>query len=239
MTVYGRPGATRSDDDSAHSGVSVVETWGVESKSLSTLSYGLSAALHANRRAKPNVALVMNVANGYFLPILRAAGIRSAVNVDGIEWERAKWGRAAKSVFRRGASLTARYADTLIYDSRHLAQRWLNEYGRDGEFIPYGGDQLGPVPLSDDLRSGGYALLVARFVPENTVGEFLQAAPLIAQHHQVVLVGSSGYGGELDDTARRLAHEHENIFWLGHVNDDRRLYSLWQHAGAYFHGHTV
>lgn len=27
--------------------------------------------------------------------------------------------------------------------------------------------------------------------------------------------------------------------WLGHVSDDAQLFSLWQHAGAYFHGHSV
>jgi glycosyltransferase involved in cell wall biosynthesis len=29
------------------------------------------------------------------------------------------------------------------------------------------------------------------------------------------------------------------IHWFGHVSDDNRLYALWQHAGVYFHGHSV
>ena len=26
---------------------------------------------------------------------------------------------------------------------------------------------------------------------------------------------------------------------MGHISDDQRLFSLWQNAGAYFHGHSV
>ena len=81
-------------------------TRGLESRSLSTLTYGLSAVLDTIRR-RPDVALVMNCANGYWLPLLKLAGIPTVVNVDGIEWERAKWGRFAKAVFKTGARMTA------------------------------------------------------------------------------------------------------------------------------------
>jgi glycosyltransferase involved in cell wall biosynthesis len=54
-----------------------------------------------------------------------------------------------------------------------------------------------------------------------------------------VIVGSSGYGGEWDDAARRLAADHSSVSWLGHVSNDSLLHALWQHAGIYFHGHSV
>ena len=98
VTVYGRPGATKLDDSTRDGRVRVIETWGIETKSLSTLTFGMTAALHAARE-KPDVALVMNCANGYWLPLLRRAGIPTVMNVDGIEWDRAKWGRLAKWMF--------------------------------------------------------------------------------------------------------------------------------------------
>jgi glycosyltransferase involved in cell wall biosynthesis len=76
-------------------------------------------------------------------------------------------------------------------------------------------------------------------VPENTVVEFVEAARTIAERHDVVIVGSTGYGGELDELVRGLADENDRVTWLGHVSDDDRLHALWQHAGAYFHGHSV
>lgn len=238
VTVYGRPGAVKTDDPLLDTRVSSVMSKGFETKSLSTLSYGLTSTLDAARR-KPDVALIMNVANGYWLPLLRSRGIPTVVNVDGIEWERAKWGTNAKRVFRGGARLTAKYASELVCDSHEIRRRWQLGFGRDGVFIPYGGDAPDELPVVDDLKSREYVLIVARFVPENTVPEFLEAARELGKKWNVVIVGSSGYGGELDLAAQKLAEESPRVHWLGHVSDDRKLFSLWQHAGAYFHGHSV
>ena len=74
VTVYGRPGGTIVADPCRDPRIDCVITRGVESKSFSTLSYGLTSAMHAAKR-RPDVALVMNVANGYWLPLLKARGI--------------------------------------------------------------------------------------------------------------------------------------------------------------------
>ncbi|KQQ00964.1 glycosyl transferase [Rathayibacter sp. Leaf185] len=238
VTVYGRDGSTKSDDRDRDPRVITRVTAGLETRSLSTLTYGLTACLDALRR-EPDVALVMNVANGFWLPLLSARGIPSAVNVDGVEWDRAKWGPIAKNVFRSGARATALFGDELIFDAEAIATRWQREFRRTGTFIPYGGDDPGELPVVSGFPHRGYILVVARFVPENTVAEFLDAAEVLAARWPVVIVGSSGYGGELDARAERLAVEHRSVTWLGHVSDDQMLFALWQHAGAYFHGHSV
>jgi glycosyltransferase involved in cell wall biosynthesis len=182
---------------------------------------------------------VMNVANGYWLPLLRAAGIPSLVNVDGIEWERAKWGRLAKTMFRTGAKWTARWGTDLVFDAKAIQQRWGREFKRGGKFIPYGGDVQDQLPLEPGLRHRGYVLMVARFVPENTVPEFIDATEKLSADYDVVIVGSSGYGGELEERVATLASRTTRVQWMGHIADDARLFSLWQHAGAYYHGHSV
>ncbi|TQC44235.1 glycosyltransferase [Rhodococcus sp. WS4] len=238
VTVYGRDGSTSIDDPSLDPRVHTVVTKGVESKSLSTLTYGLSSSVHATRR-RPDVALVMNVANGYWLPLLKARGIPTVVNVDGIEWERAKWGRTAKSMFKSGAHLTAKFADHLLFDSREIARRWSSEFNRDGTFIPYGGTVPEPLLPVKGLSSRSYALMVARFVPENTIEEFFTAARELSKTRDVIIVGASGYGGEFDAKARELSNMCDKVQWFGHVSNDDVLFSLWQHAGVYFHGHSV
>lgn len=236
VTVYARPDTTRGDD--ADPRITVVETTAMDSKSLSTLSHGYFAARHAVQ-AKPDVAIVLNVANGYFLPMLRRAGIPTVVNVDGVEWKRAKWGTLARKVFRGGARLTAKYADHLIYDSQHISALWREEFHREGHFIPYGGmdpGRLDPVSIFGGLS---YALMVARLVPENSVEEFLGAAEILAPEFAVAVVGSSGLDSRYDDRMRAMSERHENFHWFGHMIDDAKLNALWQHAGAYFHGHSA
>lgn len=237
VTVYGRRGTTKPDDPSLDTRIKTKVTWGMETQKLSTLSHGLTAALDAAAH-KPDVALIMNCANGYFLPILRARGIPTLVNVDGLEWERDKWSPLAKSVYRKAAECTAKWADGLVFDARRIARYWKETFDAEGTFIPYGGDIAAELPVPDGLSHRNYVLVVTRFVPENTVAQFFEAVPAIAEHYPVVIVGSSGYGGELDDTARRLS-AHPSVSWLGHVHDDQLLLALWQHAGLYFHGHSV
>jgi glycosyltransferase involved in cell wall biosynthesis len=161
------------------------------------------------------------------------------VNVDGMEWERAKWGRAAKAAFKTGASLTARFADNLVVDSHEIGRRWAEGFNREGVFIPYGGSVPKSANMPEGLARRNYALMVARFVPENTISEFFDAAEELSTRWDVVIVGSSGYGGELEARAQRLAASCDRVRWLGHVSDDGRLFALWQNAGAYFHGHSV
>jgi glycosyltransferase involved in cell wall biosynthesis len=239
VTVYCRPGGTVDSAEHRREDIKTLTTKGIESKSLSTLTFGATSILDAAKR-KANVALVMNVANGYWLPMLRGRGIPSVVNVDGIEWKRDKWSKLGRAVFKLGAQLTARFGDVLIADSREIGAFWQRNFDRSSVFIPYGGDlpdkDLEPI---DGLERRGYVLLVARFVPENTVAEFLDAAERIAQRYPVVIVGSSGSGGPLEARVRSLSASNRDVTWLGHLADDRKLYSLWQNCGVYFHGHSV
>ncbi|WP_291381576.1 glycosyltransferase [Demequina sp.] len=238
VTVYGRKGAIATVGPRDER-VTARLTSGLETRSLSTLSYGLTASLAASRN-RPDVVLMMNVANGYFLPFLRARGIPTVVNVDGIEWEREKWGRAARAMFRNGARATAKFASELVADSHAIGDYWREHYSRDGKFIPYGGEAPSTeLPVEEGLEHGKYVLFVARFVPENSFHEFMAAVPQMAEESDVVIVGSSGYGGDLDKRAADLARDYANVRWLGHVSDDVRIQSLWQHCGAYFHGHSV
>ncbi|MEW1931878.1 glycosyltransferase [Rhodococcus sp. NPDC079359] len=238
VNVYGRPGGLCTEDANRDSRVRSIVTPGIETKSLSTLSYGLTSTVHA-LTDRPDVALVMNVANGFWLPLLRARGIPTVVNVDGVEWEREKWGKGAKAVFKAGGYLTGKFATSLIYDSKELGIRWREYCGRDGIFIPYGGDLKNNGPIIDGLSRRKYVLMVARFVPENTIGPFLAAARVLSQTWQVVIVGSSGYGGDIERQVKDLAESNSNVKWYGHLSNDDLLFSLWENAGAYFHGHSV
>lgn len=237
VTVYSRPGETHPQDPTRDPRVRSIVTRGISSTSLSTPSYGLTGSIHAIR-SRPDVALIMNVANGFWLPLFWLSRIPTVVNVDGIEWQRQKWGKPARALFKVGAWLTAKLATLLIFDSREIREYWRSNFREDGVFIPYGGDPV-TERLTTPFEPGSYVLFVARFVPENTVLEFIEAAETISRRHDVVLVGSAPHGDPVTEAVRSVVAANPRIHWLGQISDDHRLFALWRNCGAYFHGHSV
>lgn len=239
VTVYcrgGRPGELLKD------GVRCVTTRGLDSKTLSTLSYGLTSAVHA-RRQNYDAVLVLNIANGFFLPMLGRAGIPTAVNVDGIEWQRDKWSHAGKAVFRHAALLTARHASQIIVDSREIGRIWQSQLHRSGTFIPYGADIVRDIGSTRIRKMGikphSYALVVARLVPENNIDLFLDALDHIEPELPAIVVGSANTPDALTGRLRARDVSHRDFHWLGHVVDQELLSELWAHCAVYYHGHSV
>jgi glycosyltransferase involved in cell wall biosynthesis len=221
--------------------IRVRATGGWDRKSLSTLSFGWTSSIDLAKRGC-DAALVLNVANGFFLPRLARAGIPTCVNVDGIEWIRGKWGPTGQRVFRRGAALTGKHADAIIVDSEALSAVWKEEFQRDGVFIPYGAPVLGDLDTdalrAAELPSGGYVLVVARIVPENNVDLLLDAVELMPERPEVIVVGAGNYEHSTVTRLRELGTQGK-VRWLGHISDQNLLDQLWTHAGVYWHGHSV
>lgn len=223
-------------------GVRCVATRGKDTKQLSTLSFGATSALDASLR-RFDAALVLNIANGYWMPMLRAARVPFAVNTDGLEWKRAKWSKLGKTVFRLGAELSARLAPELICDSQALGDIWEAEFGRKSVFIPYGGEvrgAMGDTRIRDlGLRSREYVLSVARLAPENNVELTLDALEHLGEAAPTaVVVGSANFDNPITARLEDLQKEGK-VLWLGHVADQDLLAELWQNAGVYVHGHSV
>jgi glycosyltransferase involved in cell wall biosynthesis len=223
-------------------GVRCIAPPGIENKSLSTLSFGLTATIDASFR-RFDAVLVLNIANGFWFPALRMTRTPFAVNTDGIEWERGKWSRLGRATFRAGARMTARHASTLICDSQAIAAIWKELFDRDSSFIPYGApvlddvgsDQLEPLGLSGQP----FVLVVARLVPENNVELTLDALDLLGENApRAVIVGSANFDSPIE--ARLKASEHaQRVQWLGHVDDQELLNQLWGNCAVYVHGHSV
>lgn len=224
-------------------GVRCQWTPGYDSTSLSTLTFGATSHLHAAVR-KFDAALVLNIANGFWLPMLRAAGVPSAVNTDGIEWERGKWGPLARRTFLASAWMASRHADVLIADSEAIDSIWREKFGVESVFVPYGAPVEHGVG-SERVRAlgvepRGYALAVARLIPENNVDLLLDALDAAAadERPQAVVVGSATRASDLEKRLKEL-DRRGRLRWLGHVADQELLLELWANSGVYIHGHSV
>jgi len=222
--------------------VRCIATPGRDTKSLSTLTFGLTASVDASFRGF-DVMLILNIANGFWFPLLRASRTPFAVNTDGIEWERGKWSRAGRATFRAGAWMSARSADMLICDSHAIGAIWQDQLNRDSTFIPYGApvlsgvgrDRLDSVEISDEP----YALVVARLAPENNVELTLDALDILgAEAPRTIVVGSANFDSPIEARLRTMERSGR-LTWLGHVDDQQLLTQLWANSCVYVHGHSV
>jgi glycosyltransferase involved in cell wall biosynthesis len=223
-------------------GVRCIATPGRDTKSISTLSFGMTGTLDASFRRFDSI-LVLNNANGFWFPALRAARTPFAVNTDGIEWERGKWSRLGRATFQAGAWMTARNATTLICDSKAIGDIWRERFGVDSTFIPYGAAVLEDVGR-DRLETLGlgnqpYLLVVARLAPENNVELTLDALDLLAgDAPPAVIIGSANFDSPIEARLRRMEAEGR-VLWPGHIDDQRLLEQLWAQSSVYVHGHSV
>ncbi len=225
-------------------GVRCIWTPGNDKKSLSTLTFGMTATADAAFRDFDSM-LVLNIANGFWFPALRAARIPFAVNTDGVEWERAKWSALGRMMFRAGAQMTARHAGLLICDSKAMGDIWREFSGRESHFIPYGAavpDTVGRDRLDavvPDVCGASYVLVVARLAPENNVELTLDALELLGDDAPLaVVVGSANFVSPLETRLKTMAAAGK-VKWLGHVADQDLLTQLWAHSATYVHGHSV
>jgi glycosyltransferase involved in cell wall biosynthesis len=242
VVVYCRnPGQTQRD----HLGMQLVNLPALRRRELETLSHTLLSSVHAATRGpgrRPDVALVFNAANAPLVPLLRAARIPTAVHVDGLEWQRAKWQGLGARYYRAAEKWSVRWADEVVADAVGIADHLRATHGRDAVFIPYG------APLVDagsdrlaahGLEPRGYHLVVARFEPENHLDELVDGRLRSTAAQPLVVVGGAPYAQEYETRVRARAAGDDRVRFLGPVYDNDLLDQLYAGAASYLHGHSV
>jgi glycosyltransferase involved in cell wall biosynthesis len=147
-------------------------------KYFETVSHSFLSAVDALRRDFDAV-LICNAANAFVLPLLRAARIPVAINVDGIERKRRKWNILGRMVYTIGEAFSVSFANTVVADADVIADYYRDHYGIEAAVIPYGAE----FPAEEDsdvlerlgLKAGQYLLYVSRFEPENNPLEVVEA----------------------------------------------------------------
>jgi glycosyltransferase involved in cell wall biosynthesis len=209
VTVYGRSGFVDPGLKS-YRGMRLVVLPALYTKHLETVSHTLLSAVHAVGQGYDAV-LLCNAANAPFVRILQLAGSPVALNVDGLERKRRKWGTAGRAYYRVCEKLAALIPDVLITDAEVIRRYYRRCYRAASEMIVYGGD-LEPPTSTDTLdeigvEAGQYLLYVSRFEPENNPDRVVSAYSRVGGGRRLVMVGGAPYADELQRTVRERADE--------------------------------
>ena len=168
----------RSGGEKTWNGIERIVLPAIRHKYFETVSHALLSSIDALRRDFDAI-LVCNAANAFVLPLLRAARIPSAINVDGVERRRRKWNALGRAVYFAGESLSALFGSRVVADADVIAAYYRERYSIEPVVIPYGSD-FGDEADSDVLQRlrlepRQYILYVSRFEPENNPLEVVLA----------------------------------------------------------------
>lgn len=217
-------------------GVRVVPVRTVDAKGLAALSSSFFATLAAIKD-KPDVIHYHAEGPCVPLPLARRAGIRTVATIHGLDWQRAKWGKLARSYIKLGEKNAARCADEVIVLSRSAQSYFRDTYGRETIVIPNGVAPKEPVPARVieerwGLAKGSYVLFLGRLVPEKRPDLLIEAFRQIDTEKRLVIAGGGSDTSEYEAELHRIAEGDSRILFTGFVQG-AELAELYSNAYCY------
>lgn len=205
-----------------------------------TIAFDWKATSHAARFH--DLCLTLGYNTAVFCGLLRLKGIPNLINMDGIEWSRAKWGKLAKTWFWMNDWAGCWLGNHLVADhpqiKAHLSTR---VKASKVTTIPYGAEPVvnaDPAPLAAlALEPGRFLTLIARAEPENSILEAVGGFSSRRRGVQLVVLGK--YDGANAYHRAVKAAAGDEVRFVGAIYDKTVLRALRGHSLAYVHGHQV
>lgn len=205
-----------------------------------TMWFDLQATRDAARHRDPCLTFGYNTAA--FTALLKARGIPNIINMDGLEWKRARWNRQQRAFLFVNERAACWLADRLIGDHPEISRR-LVHIARPEKVatIAYGAPAV--TRASEEhlgrfgVAPGRYFILIARPVAENSILEVVRAFSAARRGVKLLLLGHYDRTDPYQRTVMEAAGS--DVVFAGAVYDQSIVQSLRLHALAYVHGHTV
>jgi glycosyltransferase involved in cell wall biosynthesis len=153
-----------------------------------------------------------------FLP--RLVGKKTVVTVQGLDWQRAKWGRIAAAILRLGERAAVSFPNATMVVSRTLQKYYREGYRHETIYIPNGSNPIQRRSTnylrSQDLLPDNYVLFLGRLSPEKNCHLLIEAFEKVRTDMKLVLAGGSSHTDGYVTNLR--AHATERIRFLPWVS---------------------
>src|SRR5579864_3248523 len=238
VTVYCRRAFTRPGDDKLiDPRVRRVILPSISAKHLDTPFNGLLSALCVSLTGS-DVILMCNVGNSPVAWIPRLFGKPVALNVDGLDRQRRKWGWLATAYLHFCEWLSVHTPTRVVTDARAVQAYYRSRYGKESSMIAYGAT----VPKLDaptapdsvlarfSLKPKQYVLYVSRLEPENNPELVIRGYEQSDVPWPLVIVGGNDYRPGYVEQLRALAGK--NVVFTGAIYGDG-YWELQRNAGMF------
>jgi len=240
VTVYGRAHYVSPRQLEYH-GVRLKVLPTIRHKYFDTVVHCFLSAVHAVS-ARFDVALICNAANAPFAPILRLTGTPIALNVDGLEHKRKKWGWLGRRYYLAAERLATMLPNVMVTDAQVIQDYYMARYNAPSEMIAYG-SEVERRPDRAAVRRwraepNRYVLYVSRLEPENNAHLVIEAFKRVRTAYRLLIVGDAPYAHDYITDLKDRARGDKRIVFTGFVfGQDYR--ALQQNAYCYVHATEV
>lgn len=213
----------------------------VRHKYFDTVVHTFLSAVHAVSR-RFDAALICNAANAPFSLILRFTGTPVAINVDGLEHKRKKWGALGRRYYRLAEYLSTLLPNEMVTDAQVIQDYYLARHNATSTMIAYG-SEVERRPDRAAVRKwrvepNRYILYVSRLEPENNAHLVIEAFKKVRTAFRLLIVGDAPYAEQYIEDLKARAKGDKRIIFTGFVfGQDYR--SLQQNAYCYVHATEV
>lgn len=237
-------------DESGKSQGEITESvWkGVELVHVPVAQRGVATSVVFDWRAVAHAAqhddlcLTLGYNTAAFCARLRLSGITNIINMDGIEWSRAKWGPVAKLWFWLNDWAGCWLGDHLVADHPEIKKHLSTRVRPDKiTTIAYGAERVSNALVEPveklGLTPGQYLTVIARPEPENSVLEIVQGFNARSRNVDLVVLGNYDRANAFH--RRVLDAGGDRVKFVGAIYDKNIVQALRFHSLAYVHGHQV
>lgn len=241
VTVYCQQEGTQPIHEDEWQGIRRVHIPVKGDGAASTVVFDWRTVQHAAKE-RNGVMLTLGYNTAVFCARLRMAGLPNVINMDGIEWARAKWGVVAKTWFWLNDWAGCLLGDHLVADhpqiKRHLESRVRSE---KITVIPYGAPQISSADerhvRSLGLEPEKFATVIARPEPENSLLEIVTGFSRRPRGIKLAVLGKYDPANPFHRSVLNAASDE--VMFVGAIYDSEIVSALRFHSLFYVHGHQV
>lgn len=164
-------------------------------------------------------------------------GKRCVVTVHGLDHQRSKWGRLARTYIMLGEKCAARFADEIIVLSKGVQEYFRKTYNRETRLIPNGVTPVQPrtaelITSQFGLEKDSYLLYLGRITPEKGIHHLIEAYRELKTNRKLVIAGGVSDSTAYFDSLQSLAADCPGIIMTGFVQG-QLLEELFSNAYLY------
>lgn len=218
-----------------YKGVQLKTVFTIDKKGLAAMSASFFAAVKATF-GDYNVVHFHAEGPCAMLWLPKLFGKRCVATIHGLDHQRAKWGKFARSYIMFGEKCAVKYADEIIVLSRGVQEYFKQTYRRETKFIPNGVSKptIRIAELIDEwgLKKDSYVLYLGRIVPEKGIRYLIEAFKGVNTEKKLVIAGGASDTDAFLNEIKELAKEDERILFTGFVQG-QVLEELYSNAYVY------